>query len=167
MTSTTGPELATVAGKMTHNVDWHHSRQQANWIATICYTLSDSRAGFWRHQTGIFVRTSQIVSHLWARELWLSLSHVSRTGFLLFVHFSPAPSENMIHSPSSQWWVLFHFSCMSKLHYFCDCCPDGNSLVRFHNASATWWQHYIQHSLINTMDMLSHLHKRWNDSRHR
>ena len=35
MTSTTGPELATVAGKMTH---WHLSRQQANWIATICYT---------------------------------------------------------------------------------------------------------------------------------
>lgn len=34
------------------------------------------------------------------------------------------------------------------------------TMAAFHNASATWWQHYIQHSFIKMMDMQSQIIKR-------
>lgn len=33
------------------------------------------------------------------------------------------------------------------------------TMAAFHNASATWWQHYIQHSFIKMMDMQSQIIK--------
>lgn len=61
---------------------------------------------------------------------------------------------------------IFHFSCLTELHHFCDCCTIGSNLVRFQYTSATWWHQCVELSVINMMDMLSHLHKHWNDSRH-
>lgn len=150
---------------MTQNVDWHGSRQQTNWIATICYILSHSRIVFWRHHTGIFIHTSQTVSHL---SKWWSCDSVwavlVKQAFCFFVNFSSAPSENVIHHPvhsdgcyvlqgahfvlghgrtEPRWQQFSRISCSMLLPH------DGSTTST--TASSTWWT-------------CCHNYKRWNNS---
>lgn len=89
-----------------------------------------------------------------SNELWLSLSSLSQTDALFFVHFSSAPRENMIHSPSSQWWALGAASVGFTLDAWVSSIPPVTvaPMAVFHDVSATWWQCYIQHSYVKMMD---------------
>lgn len=90
-----------------------------------------------------YLHITHTISPLGARQLWLSLSCLSQTGVVLLVHFSSAPSENVIHSPSSQRRVLSPARCSFYLNHLSELgsimlLPDDGSTT-YTTALSKWW----------------------------